>query len=206
MAVLSSTARTLIALKKLEAGTSHAPTAEIARACISDIHLARLFFDLNDTTDNLPKAKDASAHYASSAQDPTLAAQFDRILNGLENTLSRVNMKQDELLKQLEKTQKEVREIHLKILKQLDEATVKNFDVESLRTSSTIHKQYQDIKNLLDPLRTAGKNWVQEKIKVEEQIEGVFGDIIDRLPAKDSKKFPQRTYATHRQPGGKSGG
>lgn len=207
MPELSSTARTLIALKKLEAATPHVSVADAARACISDIQLARAFFDLTNTNDNLPKAKDASAHYAARAQDTMLAAQFDRTLATLEQSLRNVDIKQEEILERLKKTWDEIRAINIKILKQFDEAIVKNFDVKSLRESSSIHKQYQDIKNLKDPDLSAARAVYLERVKISNEIERVYADIIPRLPDSDkadTKKFPPPAYTTVRQPGGKS--
>lgn len=207
MPELSSTARTLIALKKLEAATPNVSVADAARACISDILLARAFFDLTNNPDNLTTAKDASAHYAARAQDTMLAAQFDRTLTTLEHTLRDIYLKQDELLEKLKKTWEEVRAINIKILKQFDDAIVKNFDVKSLRESSQIHKQYQDIKNLQDPTLSASRTLHVKKVETYNDIMKVYADIVPRLPDSDkadTKKFPPPVYTSIRQPGGKS--
>jgi hypothetical protein len=205
---MSSTTRMLLDFEKQV--VPHVSNADAARAAISRIQFAKAIDTLQTSSDNINKAEVANTHYLTLTQDQVLGGQFARTIANLKQKHEQLVKEQDKLTKELVNTWNQVETIHVQTLKQLEEAFLKNLAVHKLRESSTIHKQYQDIKNLKDPLLTKIDNWKKSYDELQNEIATVYADILSRLPDRektDTRKFPPPVYVdvtdTKRLSGGK---
>lgn len=199
MASLSSTARMLIDFQKQEANTPHISNADAARAIITNVQLARATDALQSYSDRITKAESASSYYLTLTQDQVLGGQFARAIALLKQRQEELTRKQEELSATLVDTWNQTRAIQVKTLQQIEDATVKNFDVKSVRESSSIHQQYERVRDLKDPLLTKIANWKKSYDALQNEIETIYADILSRLPDRDksdTKRFPPPAYVS----------
>ncbi len=204
MSLLGSTALILIDSLKNEANTPHISNADAARAIISNVQFARASDALQSTSNRITKAEAASNYYLTLTQDQVLGAEFSRTIALLKQRQDELMRRQEELSTTLVNTWDQTRTIHVKTLQQIEDAIANNYDVKSLRESSTIHQQYERARDLKDPLLTKIAKWKVEWDVLQNKIETIYADVLSRLPDRDksdTKRFPPPAYISETKPG-----